>query len=97
MLEAIPHLRQYQFEQTAIDAITVLLVCTPAPTVEQLLRLQTVLEQALGHAYRWTWRFQEIPIPSGASGKFEEFVSLIAEPGVGASPISSSKSVMGLT
>ncbi len=83
MLEAIPHLRQYQFEQTAIDAITVTLVCTPAPTVEQLLRLQTVLEQALGHAYRWTWRFQEIPIPSGASGKFEEFVSLIAEPGVG--------------
>ena len=97
MLEAIPHLRQYQFEQTAIDAITVLLVCTPAPTVEQLLRLQTVLEQALGHAYRWTWRFQEIPIPSGASGKFEEFVSLIAEPGVGASPISLPKSVMGLT
>ena len=52
MLEVLPHLRQYQFEQTAIDAITVTLACTPAPTVEKLLRLQTVLEQALGHAYR---------------------------------------------
>lgn len=97
MLEVLPHLRQYQFEQTAIDAITVTLACTPAPTVEKLLRLQTVLEQALGHAYRWTWQLQETPIPSGASGKFEEFVSRIAEPGVGASPISLSKSVMGLT
>jgi phenylacetate-CoA ligase len=81
MLEVLPHLRQYQFEQTAIDAITVTLVCAPAPTVEQLLRLQTVLEQALGHAYRWRWRFQENPIPLGVGGKFEEFVSLIAEPG----------------
>ena len=81
MLEVLPHLRQYQFEQTAIDAITVTLVCAPAPTVEQLLRLQTVLEQALGHAYRWGWRFQETPIPLGVGGKFEEFVSLIAEPG----------------
>ena len=61
--------------------ITVTLVCAPAPTVEQLLRLQTVLEQALGHAYRWRWRFQENPIPLGVGGKFEEFVSLIAEPG----------------
>ena len=81
ILEVLPHLRQYQFEQTAIDAITVTLVCAPAPTVEQLLRLQTVLEQALGHAYRWRWRFQENPIPLGVGGKFEEFVSLIAEPG----------------
>lgn len=79
LLEVIPHLRQYQFVQTTVDAISVTLVCTPAPTAEQLLGLQTVLEQALGHAYRWTWQFQEVPISPTASGKFEEFVSLIAQ------------------
>lgn len=54
LLEAIPHLRQYQFEQTAINAITARLVCAAAPSPEELQRLQTALEQMLGHAYRWT-------------------------------------------
>jgi len=78
LLQAIPHLRQYQFVQTALDAITVTLVCTPAPTAEQLFCLQTMLERALGHAYRWTWQLQEISIPPAASGKFEEFVCAVA-------------------
>ena len=81
MLEVLPHLRQSQFVQTAIYTIKNTMMCESAPIVEQLLRLQTVLEQALGHAYRWRWRFQENPIPLGVGGKFEEFVSLIAEPG----------------
>ena len=90
-LEIIPHLQQYQFVQTECDAISGTLVCTPAPTAQQLIRLQSVLEKALGHAYRWTWRLQETSIQPKASGKFEEFVSLITEPGVGASLISLSK------
>jgi hypothetical protein len=81
MLEAIPHLRQYQFEQTAVDAITVRLVCVPAPSTDQLQRLQTTLEQMLGHAYRWTWQVGDASLPLSASGKFEEFISSILEPG----------------
>lgn len=81
MLQAMPQLRQYQFEQTAVDAITVRLVCVPAPSTEQLQRLQTTLEQMLGHAYRWTWQVGDTPLPLSASGKFEEFISSIPEPG----------------
>lgn len=77
MLNAIPHLRQYQFVQTSCDAITATLVCTPAPTVEQLFRLQAVLEQALGYVYRWTWHVRGTSIPVAVSGKFEEFVCLV--------------------
>ena len=75
MLEAIPHLRQYQFEQTAVNAITVRLVCAPAPSPEQLQKLQATLEQMLGHAYRWTWQLRDTPLPLSAGGKFEEFIS----------------------
>ena len=78
-LEIIPQLRQYQFVQTERDAILGTLVCTPAPTAQQLFRLQSELERALGHGYRWAWRLQETSIQPTASGKFEEFVSLTAE------------------
>lgn len=78
-LQAIPPLRQYQFEQTARNAITATLVCTPAPTEEQLQHLQVALEQMLGHAYRWTWQIREIPLLPSAGGKFEEFSSSIHE------------------
>lgn len=79
LLEAIPHLRQYQFEQTAINAITARLVCAPAPSPEQLQRLQGALEQMLGHAYRWTWQVGDAPLALSASGKFEEFISSIQD------------------
>jgi phenylacetate-CoA ligase len=81
MLEAIPHLRQYQFEQTAENAITARLVCAPAPSPEQLRTLQATLEQMLGHAYRWTWQVSDAPLPLSASGKFEEFISSIRDTG----------------
>ena len=77
MLEAIPHLRQYQFEQTAVNAITARLVCSPAPSPEQLQKFQATLEQMLGHAYRWTWQLRDAPLPLSASGKFEEFISSV--------------------
>ena len=76
---AIPELRQYQFVQTACDAITGILVCQPAPDNQQLKALQAVLEQALGYAYRWTWQIRETELPLTASGKFEEFVSPLGE------------------
>lgn len=81
MLEAIPHLRQYQFAQTAENAITAHLVCAPAPSPEQLRTLQATLEQMLGHAYRWTWQVSDAPLPLSASGKFEEFISSIQDTG----------------
>lgn len=77
MLEAIPHLRQYQFEQTAVNAITARLVCALAPSPEQLQKFQATLEQMLGHTYRWAWELRETPLPLSASGKFEEFISSI--------------------
>lgn len=81
MLNAIPHLRQYQFEQTAENAITARLVCAPAPSPEQLQKFQATLEQMLGHAYRWTWQVGDAPLPLSASGKFEEFISSIQDTG----------------
>ncbi|MBA3057226.1 MAG: phenylacetate--CoA ligase family protein [Gammaproteobacteria bacterium] len=78
-VDAIPNLRQYQFVQTACDAITGTLVCQPAPDEYQLNALQAALEQALGHAYRWTWQIQETELPLTASGKFEEFLSQVGE------------------
>lgn len=79
MLEAIPHLRQYQFEQADYDAITVRLVCEPAPVPEQLRKFQAALERMLGHAYQWTWQIRDTPLPLPASGKFEEFTSSILQ------------------
>ncbi|MGE0107851.1 MAG: phenylacetate--CoA ligase family protein [Thiomonas sp.] len=91
ILEAIPHLRQYQFEQTAENAITARLVCAPAPSPEQLQKLQATLEQMLGHTYRWTWELSATPLSLSASGKFEEFVSRVAWRGVDGSSVSSSR------
>lgn len=79
--EAVPNLRQYQFVQTACDAITANLVCQPAPSAHQLKMLQAVLERAFGHAYRWTWQIREMAVPPSASGKFEEFISVVTETG----------------
>jgi len=80
-LEVIPNLRQYQFVQTAHDAFTVNLVCRPSPSAQQLQRLQGVLVEAMGYAYRWTWQIQETELPFTASGKFEELISLVTETG----------------
>ncbi|MGH8758377.1 MAG: phenylacetate--CoA ligase family protein [Burkholderiales bacterium] len=77
--QAIPDLRQYQLLQTENDAITVNLVCRPPPSAQQLQMLQEVLEEAMGYAYRWTWRIQDTELPLTASGKFEEFMSLLSD------------------
>lgn len=77
LLEAIPHLRQYQLHQTAADALTVRLVCVPRPTMSQLSRLREVLTQLLGRNYTWKWQFFEKPLPLSSSGKFEEFISFL--------------------
>lgn len=77
MLQAMPQLKQYQFEQTASDAITVRLVCATRPSAQQLQRLHATLQQMLGHSYRWTWQIGSDPLPLSVGGKFEEFISLI--------------------
>ncbi|GAB4173471.1 MAG: hypothetical protein Fur0039_14860 [Rhodocyclaceae bacterium] len=75
ILEAIPHLREYPFEQTAIDAITARLVCVPARTPERLRRLQATLAQMPGRADRWTWRLRDMPLSAG--GRFAQFIGSI--------------------
>lgn len=79
ILDVIPHLRQYQFEQTSYDSITARLVCASNLAPGQLRRLQTVLERMLGHSYRWTWQLKRTHLPLSANGKFEEFISSVAQ------------------
>jgi len=79
--EVIPEMRQYQLVQTAFDVISVNLVCRQSPSTQQLEALKTVLEKALGYSYRWTWLVQETELPLTASGKFEEFMSLVPPAG----------------
>ncbi|WP_418127853.1 hypothetical protein RG903_12025 [Thermithiobacillus tepidarius DSM 3134] len=78
--QVIPDLRQYQLLQTAYDAITVNLVCRSSPSARQLRMLQGMLTEALGHTYRWAWQIRENALPLTASGKYEEFMSLLSHP-----------------
>lgn len=48
--QLLPNLRQYQLIQSACNAITVKLVCVPAPSPRQLGKLQSLLEHTLGYA-----------------------------------------------
>lgn len=73
----IPSLRQYQLVQTGLDAITLKLVCEPPPTAKQLQALQTVMTEALGYSYRLDCQIYTAELPLTASGKFEEFISLM--------------------
>lgn len=79
--QIIPSLRQYQLVQTGLDAITVKLVCDPSPTAEQLQGLQATLTEALGYPYRLEWQIHATELPLTASGKFEEFMSLLSASG----------------
>lgn len=77
----IPSLRQYQLVQTGLNAIMVNLVCDPPPASGQLQSLQTSLTEALGYPYRLEWQIHATELPLTASGKFEEFISLLPESG----------------
>jgi phenylacetate-CoA ligase len=79
--QIIPNLRQYQLVQTKFDAITVRLVCDRSPTGEQLQSLHNTLTEALGYTYRLEWQMHSTELPLSASGKFEEFMSLLSESG----------------
>lgn len=79
--EILPGLRQYQITQTTHDAMTMKMVCQPAPSEEELTRLKPILEEALGHAYRWSWEIFDTELPLTASGKFEEFIYLVENAG----------------
>ena len=79
--QIIPSLRQYQLVQTGLDAITVKLVCDPPPAAEQLQGLQATLIEALGYPYRLEWKIHAKELPLTASGKFEEFMSLLPASG----------------
>jgi phenylacetate-CoA ligase len=79
--QIIPSLRQYQLVQTERDAITVKLVCDRFPSGEQLQSLHDTLTEALGYTYRLEWQMHSTELPLSASGKFEEFMSLLPESG----------------
>ena len=79
--QIIPSLRQYQLIQTEFDAMTVRLVSLLPPSVDQLQSLHATLIEALGYTYRLTWQVQPNELPETASGKFEEFISLLPTSG----------------
>ncbi|MDQ1923223.1 phenylacetate--CoA ligase family protein [Massilia pseudoviolaceinigra] len=69
---------QYQLVQRSADEIDINLVCSRQPDALEEERLGAVIRAALGHpfALRFCYFADRITLP--ASGKFEEFVSLLA-------------------
>ena len=70
-------IEQYQIVQVAAETIEVRLVCAPL-TPQQERALGDVLLEALEHPFALTFRYYATRIPLGRTGKFEEFISLIA-------------------
>jgi phenylacetate-CoA ligase len=70
-------IEQYQIVQTGAETVEVRLVCA-ALTPEQERALGDVLLEALDHPFALTFRYYATRIPLGRTGKFEEFISLVA-------------------
>jgi phenylacetate-CoA ligase len=68
---------QYQIVQVAADQIEVRLKCAPL-TRAQEQQLGDILLEALDHPFKLTFRYFTDRIPLGRTGKFEEFMSLVA-------------------
>jgi phenylacetate-CoA ligase len=67
---------QYQIVQTSAEHIEIRLVCAPlSPAQENALG--DLLLDALEHPFVLTFRYFATRIPTGRTGKFEEFMSLV--------------------
>lgn len=69
---------QYQLVQRSAHDIEVRLVCSRQPEATEEERLGAVIRAALGYPFRLHFQYFADRIPLPASGKFEEFVSLLA-------------------
>lgn len=67
--------RQYQLVQETAEEIRFHLVSETPPTPQQREALTRIAQEALGHAFRIEIAWQPEPLPVGANGKFEEFIS----------------------
>ncbi|MBI5790976.1 MAG: phenylacetate--CoA ligase family protein [Rhodocyclales bacterium] len=75
---AIAPIRQYQMVQTSLDALELRLVVErPLSAVEEAA-LTAVVQRSLGHPFALRFDYRDRLLPA-ASGKSEEFLSLIAD------------------
>ncbi|SAK51747.1 phenylacetate-CoA ligase [Caballeronia hypogeia] len=70
-------IEQYQIVQTTPETIEVRLVCAPL-TRAQEHELGDIILEALEHPFQLTFSYYAQRIPLGRTGKFEEFMSLVA-------------------
>lgn len=69
---------QYQLIQHSVERIEVRLVVAGSPlSAAREARLTDIIVGALGHDFALEYRYFEREIPRSASGKYEEFVSLV--------------------
>lgn len=72
-------IRQFQFIQHSLAEVEMKLVCDRPLTGEDERRLTEIIQAGLGHPF--AIRFTPMAlIPQGPNGKFEEFISLVAQP-----------------
>ena len=75
----IAPVRQYQLIQHALQAVEVRLVCDRALTAAEESELGAVICTALGYPFELRFAYYEGELPRAANGKFEEFVSRLAQ------------------
>jgi phenylacetate-CoA ligase len=75
---AIAPIRQYQMVQTAVDALELRLVAERPLNAAEEAALTAVVQRSLGHPFALRFDYRDRLLPA-ASGKFEEFLSLIAD------------------
>ena len=81
---------QYQLVQHSLDDVEIRLVTSAALTSEQETRLAEVVHEALRHPFPLRFTYFEDEIPGTRGGKFEEVVSLVADPSANAARATSS-------
>lgn len=71
-------IRQFQFIQHSLAQVEMKLVCDRPLSGAEEARLTAIIREGLGHPF--TIVFTPLPvIPQGPNGKFEEFISLVAQ------------------
>jgi phenylacetate-CoA ligase len=68
---------QYQMRQTALDRVELRLVVERPLEESEEAALRTIVQESLRYPYEVDFVYFEGRLPTGANGKFEEFLSLI--------------------
>lgn len=75
---SVAPIRQYQMVQTTVDTLELRLVVERPLSATEEAALTVVVQRALGHPFALRFDYRERLLPS-VSGKFEEFLSLLAD------------------